>query len=180
MKRMTLIYLHLFFSGVSLCLLLLFITSGSLHLFGIEETEQVETVLTETITVPLDKPHLENQFKDLLAKTAPDYRYDYFKGDDKALIARPTSRTYYKVTQDPTQGVLTLSKHTPSINKRVMEFHKGHGPQKSRLILSIIGLIFTLAILTGLWLGLTVPKYRNLTLLATLTSLGLVFLLFNL
>ena len=39
MKRSTLIHLHLYFTGVSLFLLLLFITSGSLHLFEIEEGE---------------------------------------------------------------------------------------------------------------------------------------------
>ena len=109
-----------------------------------------------------------------------DYSFDYTKGNDDSLITRPTTRTYYQISYASDIGVVEISEHVPNFNKRLMEFHKGHGPKMARKIVACIALIFALAIFTGLWLGLTVPSYRKITLACSATSLLIVLVLFNL
>lgn len=180
MKRKTMINLHLYLSSVSLFLLLLFICSGSLHLLNIEEGESKESLGQYQTTDNLDKAGLEELFKSQLTTLKPSYRFDYMKGRDTSLMTRPTTRTYYTIDYNPSENSAEIVEHVPNFNKRLMEFHKGHGPKASRKILAFIGLIFALTIFTGLWLGLTVKVYRKITLLSSATSLLIVLLLFNL
>lgn len=180
MKRTTLINLHLYFSGVSLFILLLFITSGSLHLFGVEENDTKTTLASIEVDKNLTKENLETLFIKELQTREPRYRFDYIKGKDTSLTTRPTTRTFYTINYTPELGVAQIFQHVPNINKRFMELHKGHGPQATRKILACIGIIFALAILTGLWLGLSVPRYRKITLFTAFSSLAIVFGLFSL
>ena len=180
MKRSTLVNIHLYFSGISLFILLLFITSGSLHLFGFKEEDKKTIVASIEIEEKLSKKDLENLLARELKNRWPGYRFDYIKGGDTSLTTRPTTRTFYTVQYSPDLGVAQISEHVPNINKRFMELHKGHGPKATRKILASIGVIFALAILSGLWLGLSVPRYRKITLITALSSLAIVFVLFSL
>lgn len=178
MKRATLINLHLYFSGLSTFILLLFIISGSLHLYGFKETKTSVLVKVIKIQSPLTKKTLEAKFKGLLETEFPKYRFDYIKGSSRALKTRPTTREYF--TLENRGSSLGLIKHSPNFTMKLMEFHKGHGPRSSRKLLATISIIFALAIVTGIWLGLTVKKYKRITLLTSLSGLALVLIMFSL
>ncbi len=180
MKRKNLINLHLYFSGISLILLLLFIISGSLHLFGVNEGEDQQIVETIEFQGQIYKDGLDKFLQAYLKDNQKNYSFDYTKGNDQQVFTRPTTRAYYSIQHDQENHNLKITQHFPNFNKKMMEFHKGHGPQKARKIVAFIAIIFALAILTGLWLGLTVKSYRKITLACTGTSLLLVIILFNL
>lgn len=180
MDRRSVINLHLYFSGVSLFLLLLFILSGSLHLFGVKEGEQSLSLgFVEVVGAP-SQENLEKLLNEKIKEHNPNYKFDYIKGKSPSFITRPTTRTYYKLKYNDVDNKVEVTQHIPNFNKRLMEFHKGHGPLRTKKILAVIALIFALAIFTGLWLGLTVKSYRKITLLTSGTSLLIVLFLFNL
>jgi len=168
MKRLTLIKLHLYFSGVALIFMTLMALSGSMHLLLGDETERVEKIKSLTLETPLNKDELTTLFASELKKVNPSYQYDYIKGSDLTQTSRPTSRTYYSIKLE--QGLLIIRKHTPSLLKRLMEFHKGHGPRISRPILGTLGLIVVLALMSGFWLGWTAPNLRKITLITMLSG----------
>ena len=178
MKRATLIKLHLYFSGVSLFLLLVFICSGSLHLLGFSETETKSLVKTYDPSTIESFESPEVFLEQSLQAIKPSYRFDYIKGRGDSFTTRPTTRTFYTLSINKNE--IEINKHVPSLRKRFMELHKGHGPKATRKILGGIAFIFALAIFTGAWLGLTTKAYRKTTVITGLTSALIVLLLFNL
>ena len=178
LKRTTLINLHLYFSGISLFLLLVFIFSGSLHLLGVSETETKSLVKTYDPSTMKDFETPELFLEQSLQAINPSYSFDYIKGRGGNLTTRPTTRTFY--TLATTEKSIEIYKHVPGVTKRFMELHKGHGPKATRKILGGIAMIFALAIFTGAWLGLTTRAYRKTTLITGLSSALIVLLLFNL
>jgi hypothetical protein len=173
MKRSLLIQLHLYTSGVVLVLLAMFGLSGSLHLFGVKETEAETEVATVEVAEAPEKSQLEALFLQTLATHAPDYSYDYVKGNATQLTARPTTRDYYTFAYDKKTSRATLVLHEPSWNTRLMQLHMGHGVEFSRPILGTVGALLVIAVLTGLWLGLTAKKLMPVTLATAGTGLAL-------
>jgi len=168
MNRLTLIKIHLYFSGIALVFIFLMSLSGSLHLFLGDEAKEsfnIKSINTEMIN---DKDSLENVFKEQLAKIDPDYNYSYIKGSASSLMTRPTTRDYYtiKLIDDS----VSIQKHSPSLRMKVMELHKGHGVRFTRTILGIFGLFLIGAVLSGLYLGLSSKPFRKITILASLSG----------
>lgn len=180
MKRKTLIQLHLYFSGISTFILFLYISSGSLHLVGGLEQESSEVVSHGIYQGNLDKKDIESFFKRQLESIEPSYHFDYIKGGGASYFTRPTTRTSYTLNFENGAESYTIQKNTPNFFKRVMEFHKGHGPVITRTLIPWISILFILTLITGLWLGLSVRQYRKVTLFTFVTGLGVVFLLFSL
>ena len=176
-KRSTIIDLHLYFSGTSTFILLLFIISGSLHLFGFKETKDSHLVKEISINKILSKDQLELLFKTSLREQKPSYEFDYIKAKNNTLTTRPTTREFY--TFEQSKKSISLINHKPNFTMRLMEFHKGHGPKSSKKIVASIAIIFALSVLTGVWLGLTVKKYRRIIVATSMSGLILLLLLFS-
>lgn len=180
MKRLLLIKIHLYISGLSIFLLSLFILSGSLHYLKIgESTESIKIKQIETQKIA-NIDEFKSKFKEILEKEFSDFKYDYLKGNMKVLMTRPTSELHYVLKYDETKSQLSLVKKIPNLNKAIMEFHKGHGPILSRKILPAVGVLFLLSLISGLILGLTQPAFRRLTLGTFVSGVLLFFVLFNL
>lgn len=177
-SRSNMINLHLYFSGVSTFLLLLYILSGSLHLLGFKETKSTEIIFNQSITSELQAKSSKEVFKKLLEIKKPDYKYDYIKGKGNKLTSRPTTREHYTFSKK--ENTVTLTKNTPNFTMKLMEFHKGHGPLITKKILGSVAIIFALTIFSGVWLGLTVKKFRKVLILTSLTGLVFTVLLFQL
>lgn len=178
MKRTTLITLHLYFSGISLFLLLVFISSGSLHLLEVPETETKSLVKSYDPSTMKAFNDPKEFLKESLSVLDPTYRFDYIKGGNGNFTTRPTTRTFYTLATN--KNSIEIYKHVPGLTKRFMELHKGHGPKATRKILGVIASIFALAIFTGAWLGLSSRAYRKTTLITGFSSALIVLLLFNL
>lgn len=174
MKRNTLIKLHLYFSGLILVFLSFMALSGSLHLFTGDESEEVSLLKEIEISTELNKEELEGIFENELKTLKPNYSFDYIKGSNSSLTTRPTTRTYFTIKVD--NGIAKIEVHNPSLNKSLMELHKGHGPKASRNILGILGVFAIFAVLSGLWLGMSSKAYRKITV-TTLISGAIVYLL---
>jgi hypothetical protein len=174
MKRITLIKIHLYFTGVTLVFLALTALSGSLHLLTGDETEVVKEIKSISVSTSIQKDELTTLFEKELKSIDADYRFDYIKGSSTSQMSRPTTRTYYTISL--VSGIATIKKHEPSLNKRLMELHKGHGPRSSRNILGVLGLFVIAAVLSGLWLGLSSKAFRTVTI-ATVSSGALIYLL---
>ncbi len=176
MKRLTLIKIHLYLSGVVLMFLSLMALSGSLHLFLGDETEKVEEVAKIVVTEKLSKTELTSFFAKQLEALDSSYTYDYIKGSAQSQMSRPTTRSFYTIKTD--SNFYTIERHDPSVLKSLMELHKGHGPKASRLILGILGLIVIGSLLSGLWLGISSKPYRKITIVTAATGIILYLLLF--
>lgn len=173
MKRITLIKLHLYFSGVSIVLLTLYASTGALYLLGFKGAEQSSLVKVVEAEVS-SKEELEESFVSLLKEEVPNYKYEYIKGSDTSLISRPANRLYYSVKYLESESKIELHKREPNLHKALMELHKGHGARMSKNLLAFMGLLYVFTLLSGLYLGLTVKAYRK----TTLVTLGSGFLIF--
>lgn len=178
-KRITVINLHLYLSGIILVFMLLMGISGALHLLTGDESETVidlKSVPLENIDLnSFSKVDLEKLFVDELSIIDPSYSFSYIKGSDKSLVSRPTTRIYYTIKIQGSSA--HIQKHTPSISKKLMEFHKGHGVQNSRLVLGLMGLVVIGAVLSGLWLGISSKAFRKVTFISTISGL-IIYLIF--
>ena len=121
---------------------------------------------------------LQNFFTANLKQIVPDYKFDYIKGSPDRLMTRPTSRTFYTIKYNKGEGSVSISEVSPNLIKSLMEFHKGHGPKVSRTFLGISGFIIFLSALSGLWLGISIKVYRNITLATLATGLMIFVILF--
>lgn len=176
MKRSLFIKIHLYFSGVTLFFLSMMALSGSLHLLADNETEEVSLVKSLEVATEISQEDLTAIFEKEIKDVNSDYTYDYIKGSSTSLISRPTTRTYYSIKL--TNGVAKIEKHNPSLRKSLMELHKGHGPRSSRLFIGIFGLTVLCAVLSGLWLGLSSPAFRKITVFALGSGAGVYLLLY--
>lgn len=176
MQRILLIKIHLYLSGISLIFLSIMAISGSMHLLIGNEAETTEVIKTIDMSENLNQKQLTDFFKSQIQTIDPKYKYDYIKGSDTSQMTRPTTREYYTIKILANSA--TIQRHSPSILKRMMEFHKGHGPRASRNILGILGIITFGAVLSGLWLGWTSKALRKITLLTSVSGTALILVLF--
>ncbi len=176
MKRVLFVKIHLFLSGIAMVFLLLMSFSGAGHLLFGDEPETVTEVKSFVLSANLSKERLSQLFENELKSIDPDFSYEYLKGDARSLVTRPTSRTYFKLNVDG--ETVKIFKYEPSLRKRLMEFHMGHGIRAVKPIMGALGIIVFFAALSGLWLGLSSPALRKTTLVTILSGAALYIALF--
>lgn len=164
-KRPTLISIHLILAAFFLPLMLILPLSGSAYIFGWHgsETETELVVISEPI--PEAEATRDAFFREVFAEHAPGYDFDYVRGRPGSYQFRPTTRTFYTARTDD-EGNTTITKVVPSLMSRLIELHKGHGPQFMRWYEGAFGIALILTALSGLWLAWTVKKYRKQTIIA--------------
>lgn len=172
MKRPFILNIHLILSAVFIPLLLIIPLSGSLYLLGLKGDQQKTEVLSVEATLPSDMKGKEDALRKILADNKIDYNFEYIKETPSELILRPTSRDYY--TAVAKEGKITLFAVKPSFTAKLMELHKGHGPRMMKYFEAAFGISMILVLLSGLWLALTIPKYRKITLISG--AIGIVLL----
>lgn len=173
---MTFIKIHLYLSGVTLIFLSFMALSGSLHLLKGGEKEEVIKVQTFPLDNLMNKDQLTQFFSEKLKEIDANYSYELIKGSESSQMTRPTTRTYYTIKVDANQAL--IQKHIPTIRKKLMELHQGHGPRISRNILGALGLLVIGSVLSGLWLGWSSPALRKVTIATVLSGALLYFSFF--
>ncbi|MCW8999443.1 MAG: hypothetical protein OQK04_12100, partial [Kangiellaceae bacterium] len=115
----------------------------------------------------------------LLSANNIDYEFDYVKKGGNNFFTRPTNREYYVIrvkNRGKEQGI-EITHQKPDFIKSMVELHKGHGPTIFKTFQKVVAVGLLFILISGLWLGLTAPRLRKITM--GLASGGLAaFLLF--
>ena len=87
-----------------------------------------------------------------------DFEFEYVKQKGSQLITRPTTRPFY--TLDISGDEVVAHYNKPSLQKRMIELHMGHGPTAYKTYQKVFAAGMLFIILTGLWLGLSSARLR--------------------
>lgn len=174
MTRTLLIKLHLYLSAFFSAAIILVAVSGGLYLVGIKGS--VEQTLVGS--VPSGQQLLENPSEVaveavLQSLGVGDFEFEYLKKKGSQLITRPTSRPFY--TLDISGDEASVRYNEPSLQKRMIELHMGHGPTAYKTYQQVFAAGMLFIILTGLWLGLSSPRLRLST--AMMSGAGVLLFL---
>lgn len=172
MQRSLILNIHLVLSSIFIPFLLIIPLSGSLYLLGVKGDVTKTEVMTIEATLPNELKAKEAFFRNFFTVNNIDYSFEYIRETPNSLIFRPATKDHY--TAEIKEGTVTLYEMKPSLLSRIMELHKGHGPQIMKKFEAAFGASLILILLTGLWLALTVPRYRKITLISA--AIGLVAL----
>ena len=165
MDRKLLITIHMYLAAFLAPPVLLVAISGGLYLAGIKGTVEEQAIYSSSdATIDSQSTSLDTEVATLLAKAGvTSYSFEYVKVKGPNLYTRPTSSHHYIIKS--TDGGLQVIHAIPSLQSRMIELHKGHGPSafKTYQKAFAVGLIFIM--LSGLWLGISAARLRRSTLL---------------
>ncbi|MBL7543287.1 MAG: PepSY domain-containing protein [Bdellovibrionaceae bacterium] len=159
------INIHLVFAAIFMPLMLMMPITGSLYLLGYQGDQTKTEVFRIHETAPNDEMEREEFFRKHLAAQGIDPTFEYIRSTKTEFIMRPTTRVYY-VANIESDKTLIISRVEPTMLKRLIELHKGHGPRAMRWFEAAFGLALIITTLSGLWLAWTVKPYRMITLSA--------------
>ena len=159
MARALLIKLHLYCSAFFAAGIILVAVSGGLYLIGIKGTIEPTLVGTLTTGQQLSQDPSETNVQAALASLGiSDFEFEYVKQKGSQLITRPTTRPFY--TLDISGDEAMVQYNEPSLQKRMIELHMGHGPTAYKTYQKVFAAGMLFIILTGLWLGLSSARLR--------------------
>jgi RNase P/RNase MRP subunit p29 len=166
MKRSLLIKLHLYAAALLAPAFLFLAVSGGLYLVGIKgSVEQTVVIFSGQLVLDPSSQSLDEDVRKVLSAAGISHDFEYVKVKGDTLVTRPTSRNFYKFDEKPEGLVITYNE--PSLQAKLIELHKGHGPEifKTFQKLVAIGLLFV--VLSGFWLGVSSLGLRRNTLIVT-------------
>jgi len=175
MTRALLIKLHLYLSAFFSAAIILVAVSGGLYLIGIKGSVEQTSVATLSAGQQLLADPSQSAVQEALVEVGVrDFSFDYVKQKGTQLITRPTTRPFY--TLDVAGDEIVIRYNEPSLQKRMIELHMGHGPSAYKIYQQIFAAGMLFIILSGLWLGLSSDRLRRAT--AAVCSAGvLLFIL---
>lgn len=167
MARKQFITLHMYIAAFFAPAVLLVAISGGLYLAGFKGSVEQESIYqSSSIDIDPQSNSLKADVTALLAAAGvSSYSFEYVKVKGDTLFTRPTSTDHY-VIQLRGDGTEILHAR-PSLQSRMMELHKGHGPTAFKTFQKVFAIGLAIIILSGLWLGLSAARLRRSTLLTT-------------
>ena len=174
MARALLIKLHLYCSAFFAAAIVLVAVSGGLYLIGIKGTIEQTPVGTLATGQQLLLDPSEAKVQAVLASLGvSDFEFEYVKQKGSQLITRPTTRAYYTLDISGDEAVVQYNE--PSLQKRMIELHMGHGPTAYKTYQQVFAAGMVFIILSGLWLGLSSARLRLST--AVISGSGVLLFL---
>ena len=174
MARALLIKLHLYCSAFFAAAIVLVAVSGGLYLIGIKGTiEQTPVGTLATGQQLLLEPSEAKVQAALASLGVSDFEFEYVKQKGSQLITRPTTRPFYTLDISGEDAVVRYNE--PSLQKRMIELHMGHGPTAYKTYQQVFAAGMLFIILTGLWLGLSSARLRFST--AMISGTGVILFL---
>ena len=159
MTRTLLIKLHLYLSAFFSAAIILVAVSGGLYLIGIKGSIEQTTLGTVSSGQQLLQDPSEVAVQAVLTSLGvADFEFEYVKQKGSQLITRPTTRPFY--TLDISGEEALVQYNEPSLQKRMIELHMGHGPTAYKTYQKVFAAGMLFIILTGLWLGLSSARLR--------------------
>jgi hypothetical protein len=176
MDRKLLITIHLYLAAFFAPAVLLVAISGGLYLAGIKgQVEQQVIYRSSNTSIDSKSTTLNADVAALLAEAGVEpYSYEYVKVSGVSLYTRPTSSDHYIIT--PNEDGVEVIYARPSLQSRMIELHKGHGPSAFKTFQKAFALGLMFIIISGLWLGISAARLRRSTLL-TATGGAVIFTL---
>ena len=178
MSRKLLVTIHMYLAAFFAPAVLLVAISGGLYLAGVKGKVEKEPIYSSNFTIDSKSASLRADVEALLARAGvKSYSFEYVKISGATLYTRPTSSDHYIINYSAS-GVEVI-RARPSLQSRMMELHKGHGPSAFKTFQKAfaVGLVFIL--LSGLSLGISASRLRRSTwLTATAGTVVFVLLLF--
>jgi hypothetical protein len=165
MQRKLFLKVHMYIAAFFAPAVLLVAISGGLYLNGIKGTVDQETIYrSNTAKFDQNSATLSEDVTALLAKAGVvDYEFQYVKAKGAKLYTRPTSAEHY-IIHLKAHGVEVIHAR-PSLQSRMVELHKGHGPTAFKIFQKVFAVGLILMIISGLWLGVSAARLRRSTLL---------------
>ena len=174
MTRTLLIKLHLYLSAFFSAAIILVAVSGGLYLIGIKGSIEQTTLGTVSSGQQLLQDPSEVAVQAALtALGVADFEFEYVKQKGSQLITRPTTRPFYTLSIDGNEALVEYNE--PSLQKRMIELHMGHGPTAYKTYQQVFAAGMLFIILSGLWLGLSSARLRLST--AVISSTGVLLFL---
>ncbi len=174
MARALLIKLHLYCSAFFAAAIVLVAVSGGLYLIGIKGTIERTPVGTLATGQQLLLDPSEAKVQAALASLGvSDFEFEYVKQKGSQLITRPTTRPFYTLDISGDEAVVQYNE--PSLQKRMIELHMGHGPTVYKTYQQVFAAGMLFIILSGLWLGLSSARLRLST--AVISGTGVLLFL---
>ena len=174
MTRTLLIKLHLYLSAFFSAAIVLVAVSGGLYLIGIKgSVEQSPVGIASDGQQLLQDPSEANVQAVLSSLGVIDFEFEYVKQKGSQLITRPTTRAFYTLDISGDEAVVQYNE--PSLQKRMIELHMGHGPTAYKAYQQIFSAGMLFMILSGLWLGLSSARLRLST--AVISGTGVLLFL---
>ena len=174
MTRTLLIKLHLYLSAFFSAAIILVAVSGGLYLIGVKGSiEQTPVGNVYTGQQLLQDPSEANVRASLASLNVSDFEFEYVKQKGSQLITRPTTRAYYTLDISGDEAVVQYNE--PSLQKRMIELHMGHGPTAYKTYQQVFAAGMVFIILSGLWLGLSSARLRLST--AVISGSGVLLFL---
>ena len=176
MTRALLIKLHLYLSAFFSAAIILVAVSGGLYLIGIKgSVEQAPVNILDGGKTLLADPSHDAVSQVLNRAGVTGFEFEYVKQKGTQLITRPTTRPFY--TLDVREDEITVQYNEPSLQKRMIELHMGHGPGAYKTYQQVFAAGMLFIMLSGLWLGLSSARLRLSTALVSGSGLALFLLL---
>ena len=174
MTRTLLIKLHLYLSAFFSAAIILVAVSGGLYLIGIKGSIEQTTLGTVSSGQQLLQDPSEVAVQAALTSLGvADFEFEYVKQKGSQLITRPTTRPFYTLSIDGNEALVEYNE--PSLQKRMIELHMGHGPTAYKTYQQVFAAGMLFIILSGLWLGLSSARLRLST--AVISSAGVLLFL---
>ena len=164
MDRKLFITIHMYLSAFFAPAVLLVAISGGLYLIGIKgEVEQTSVFRGEYGAIDTKAPSLKGDVSALLAKAGVDesFSFEYVKVKGDTLYTRPTSTEHYVIKLGGDEVEVLHAR--PSLQKRMIELHMGHGPGAFKTFQKVFALGLIFIMISGLWLGLSAARLRRST-----------------
>lgn len=174
--RPIMIQFHMLVAAFFMPLMLLMPLSGGLYLWGEKGSQEKEEVFMINDPVPAEESQMKLFFEGQFVKNKIEYRFEYIKVNGADYIFRPTNKIHYMATLE--NDTLKMYKVNSSWVKRIIEMHKGHGPRWLRNFAMIFALALLLVSISGVVLGLLVPKYRWSVMMAMIGGAIVIALAF--
>lgn len=170
MDRKLLVTIHLYLSAFFAPAIILVSVSGGLYLLGVKGNVSQETVFeSDSQIVDSQSTSLHEDVLALLGRAGiQDYSFEYVKVKGSTLYTRPTSSDHFII--ESTEAGTRVIQARPSLQSRMIELHKGHGPTLFKTFQKVFALGLVFIICSGLWLGLSSTRLRKTTLLTTLAG----------
>lgn len=174
MSRALLVTIHMYLSSFFAPAVLLVAISGGLYLVGIKGEVIEEPIYSMSeVTIDTESATLKSDVLALLGDAGvTGYSFEYVKVKGDILYTRPTSTGHYMIRLDSSGA--TVIHAQPSLQKRMIELHMGHGPTAFKTFQKFFAAGLLFIILSGLWLGISSAKLRTSTVL-TLGAGAVVF-----
>lgn len=174
-SRKLIINIHLVLASLFMPLMLMMPLTGALYILGFQGDQTKTEVFRISEPVPSEEKEMETFFREQLSKNGIDHDFEYVRTTKTDFILRPTTRVHY-IASLADDKQLVVSRIEPTLLKRMIELHKGHGPRAMRWFEVAFGMALILTTISGLWLAFTVKAYRIITLSAF--SVGVAIILF--